>query len=148
MITRWSDIDRMFEAMGLLRGRLDSMYDDFDRSFGVDPGWRLTGNYPRTNMYDKGDSLELTAEIPGIAKNDLNIKIQGNYLEISGTRSASVPEGYSVHRRERGSTSFTRSFSLPADIDANKVTATLDDGILTLSLPKAEAAKPRQITIN
>lgn len=148
MITRWSDIDRMFEAMGLLRGRLDTMYDDFDRSFGSDRGWGLTGNYPRTNMFDKGDSLELTAEIPGIAKNDLNIKIQGNYLEISGTRSAVVPEGYSVHRRERGSTSFTRSFSLPADIDANKVTATMSDGILTLTMPKAEAAKPRQITIN
>jgi HSP20 family protein len=148
MITRWSDIDRMFEAMGLLRGRLDSMYDDFDRSFAVDRGWGLTGNYPRTNMFDKGDHLELTAEIPGVAKSDLTIKIQGNYLEISGTRNASVPEGYSVHRRERGTTSFTRSFSLPSDIDAGKVTATLSDGILLLKLPKAEAAKPRQITIN
>jgi len=148
MITRWSDIDRMFEAMGLLRGRLDSMYDDFDRSFSSERGWGLAGNYPRTNMFDKGDYLELTAEIPGIAKNDLNIKIQGNYLEISGTRNTSVPEGYSVHRRERGSTSFTRSFSLPADIDANKAAATLNEGILTLTLPKAEAAKPRQITIN
>lgn len=148
MLTRWSDIDRMFEAMGLLRGRLDSMYDDFDRSYGSAPGWALTGNYPRTNMFDKGDYLELTAEIPGIAKSDLNIKIQGNYLEISGTRKATAPDGYSVHRRERGTASFTRSFSLPADVDANKVSATLSDGILVLKLPKAEAAKPRQITIN
>lgn len=146
MFTRWSDIDRMFEAMGLLRGRLDSMYDDFDRSFGT--GWTLGGNYPRTNMVDRGDFLELTAEIPGIAKSDLNIKLQGNYLEISGNRNVAVPEGYTVHRRERGTTSFTRSFSLPSEIDANKVTANLSNGILVLKLPKAEAAKPRQITIN
>ncbi len=148
MLTRWSDIDRMFEAMGLLRGRLDSMYDDFDQTFGTRSGWAVTGNYPRTNMYDRGDFLELTAEVPGISKNNLTIKIQGNYLEISGSRSADVPEGYTVHRRERGTASFTRSFSLPADIDAGKVAASLNDGILVLKLPKAEAAKPRQITIS
>lgn len=148
MLTRWNDINRMFETIGLLRGRLDSMYDDFDRTFGTAPGWVLTGNYPLTNMYDKGESFELVAEVPGIAKSDLNIKVQGNYLEISGSRNNTVPEGYSAHRRERGNTSFTRSFSLPADIDAGKVTATLSDGMLVLTLPKAEAAKPRQITIS
>ncbi|MBT8362404.1 MAG: Hsp20/alpha crystallin family protein, partial [Deltaproteobacteria bacterium] len=82
------------------------------------------------------------------SKDAIDLKIQGNYLEISGTRKISAPEGYRVHRSERGSASFTRSLTLPADVDSGKVTATLKDGILVLTLPKSEAAKPRQISIN
>ena len=82
-----------------------------------------------------------------MTKANLNIKIQGNYLELSGTRESDAPEGYNAHRVERGATSFTRSFTLPADIDSEKVGASLKNGILTLTLPKTEAAKPKQITI-
>ena len=78
---------------------------------------------------------------------DLKVKIQGNYLEISGSRKADTPEGYTAHRLERGTPSFSRSFTLPVEVDANKVSATLKNGILTLMLPKAEIAKPKQITI-
>lgn len=87
-------------------------------------------------------------EVPGIAREDLQLKIQGNYLEISGTRKSDAPEGYSAHRVERGTTSFTRSFTLPSDVDAAKVEAHLKNGLLTLTLPKEEEAKPRKITIN
>jgi len=147
MLTRWSDFDRMFEAMGLLKGRLDSMYDDFGRSYGYTAGLPIGGNVPRTNLYDKGDVFELIAELPGLAKEQLNLRIQGNYLELSGNLEISAPEGYTPHRNERGSASFTRSLTLPADINSSEVTATLKNGILTITLPKAEAAKPCQITI-
>ncbi len=148
MFTRSSDIDRMFDALGLLRGRFDNIFTEFDRPVVPGASWMVRGNFPNTNLYDRGDKFELTAEIPGLSKDDINVKIQGNYLEISGKREVKVPEGYRVHRSERGSASFTRSLTLPADVDSDKVSAKLKDGILVLTLPKSEAAKPRQISIN
>ena len=147
MFTRVSDIDKMFDAMGLLRGRFDNIFNEFDRSVGYGANWSVISNYPRTNLYDKGDVFELVAEVPGLTNDDLEVKIQGNYLEITGTREVKAPEGYRAHRSERGSASFTRSLTLPSDVDSSKVTAILKDGLLVLSLPKAEAAKPRQISI-
>ena len=148
MLTRMSDIDRMFDAMGLLRGRLGTVFNDFDRSVGYDTDWSARGSYPRTNLFDNGEHYELIAEVPGLSKDDLQIKIQGNYLEISGTRKVSAPEGYKAHRTELGSASFTRSLTLPSEVDSGAVTASLKDGLLTLHMSKSEAAKPRQISIN
>jgi len=147
MFTRMSDIDRMFGAMDLLRNKMDRLFGDFDRSFNYGSGLAFKTSVPRTNLYEEGDNFEIRAEVPGIAKDDLNIKIQGNYLEISGSRTADTPEGYKVHRAERGASTFSRSFTLPDDVDADKVEATLRDGILYLTLPKSEASKPKQITI-
>lgn len=146
MWTRLNDIDRMFGAMDLLRSRMNRMFTDYDTSYG-DYGWRIIDTHPRTNMYDNGDHFEIRAEVPGLAKDDLGIKIQGNYLEISGTRKSDAPEGYNAHRVERKAATFTRSFTLPADVDVEKVEAGLKNGILTLTMPKAEAAKPKQIEI-
>jgi HSP20 family protein len=148
MWTTVNDLDRMFGSMGLLRSRMNRLFADFDRSYGEDYGWRVADGAPRTNLYDLGDKLEIKAEVPGIDKEDLCIKIQGNYLEVSGTRKSDAPEGYQTHRVERETPTFTRSFTLPSDVDSEKVEASLENGILTLTLPKAEAAKPKQITIN
>jgi HSP20 family protein len=148
MTTRWQDIHQLLGAMDLFRNQMNSMFNDFDRSYSAGRGWIGRDGYPRTNLSDTGDNLELVAEVPGVAKEDLNLKIQGNYLEISGARSAGNPEGYTLHRSERNSAKFSRSFTLPYEVDAAKVTATLKDGLLKISLPKSEAAKPRQITIS
>lgn len=148
MWTRIRDFDRMFQAMDLLHSRLSGINQNADRSGWPTAGWGVTESGPRTNMYDKGEALEIRMEVPGIQREDLNIKLQGNYLEIKGTRKAENPEGYSTHRVERGAASFTRSFTLPSEVDATKVEATLKDGILTLVLDKAEPAKPKQIVIN
>ena len=148
MFARMSDIDRMFDAMGLLRGRFDNIFNEFDRTVGYGNDWSVVGNYPRTNLFDKGSSFELVAEVPGISRNDLDVKIQGNYLEISGKREIESPNGYKAHRNERGSATFTRSLTLPSEVDSSKVSATLKDGLLVLTLPKSEAAKPRQISIS
>ena len=148
MFARMSDIDRMFDAMGLLRGRFDNIFNEFDRTVGYGNDWSVVGNYPRTNLFDKGNSFELVAEVPGISRNDLDVKIQGNYLEISGKREIESPNGYKAHRNERGSATFTRSLTLPSEVDSSKVSATLKDGLLVLTLPKSEAAKPRQISIS
>lgn len=147
MITRLSDINRLFNAMDFFRNRLDSLYSDIDWAYTPGLNWAEEDRFPKTNLYEEGDFFEIRAEVPGIGKEDLNVKIQGNYLEISGTRKSHMPEKYSIHRTERDITSFSRSFTLPADVDSEKVKATLENGILTLVLPKSEAAKPRQIAI-
>ena len=131
--------------MDLFRNQMNSMFNQYDRRTGN--GWNATGGYPRTNLSDTGDNLELIAEVPGVSKEALNVKIQGNYLEISGSRNSDNPEGYKVHRTERETTSFSRSFTLPYEVEAAKVEATLKDGLLKMTLPKSETAKPRQISI-
>jgi HSP20 family protein len=148
MWTRISDLDRMFTTMDLLRGKMDRLVTGLDGSYGEGSGWRVVGGFPRTNMYDNGDSFQVIAELPGVAKEDVSIRIQGNYLELSGLRKAEVPEGFKAQRIERETSSFTRSFTLDAEVNADKVDAVLKDGLLTLVLPKAESAKPKQISIN
>lgn len=148
MLIRLSDIDRLFGNMGLLRSRLNNLYTDYDRSSSQDYPWTMDTNLPRTNLYEDGDHFEFIAEVPGIHKDNLNVNIQGNYLEISGSRDSDRPDGYKVHKTEREIFSFSRSFTLPADVDATKVDATLKNGILHMTLPKSEEAKPKKISIN
>jgi HSP20 family protein len=147
MLTRWSDIDRMFKTINLLRNSIDGLSSEFDRSYRWNLGFPGETNTPSTNIYDLGGKFEVRAEVPGFSKENLSAKVQGNYLELSGTRESDIPEGYTAHLIERKAVSFTRSFTLAADIDAEKVEAALQDGILRLSLPKSAAATPRQINI-
>lgn len=147
MLTRFNDMHQFLGAMDLFRHRMNTLFSDFDRSYPAAAGWMISEAYPRTNLSDTGDNLHIVAEVPGVAKEDLQVKIQGNYLEISGSRKANTPEGYKTHRNERGAGTFSRSFTLPYEVDAAKVEATLKDGLLNLRLPKAESAKPRQVTI-
>jgi HSP20 family protein len=147
MWTRVSDIDRMFNAMDLFRSNLNRMFTDDDSFLGEDFGWRVLNGAPRTNLYDSGDKLQVIAEIPGMAKEDLKVRIQGNYLELSGKRGLEAPRGYKAHRVERNMNEFTRSFTLPSEVNADKIEAVLRDGLLTLVLPKIEAARPKQISI-
>ncbi len=148
MLMHLNDLDQMFNAMDLLQRKLNRMPADFGRFRTFIPEWNVPRSAPNTNLYDAGENLEMNVEVPGIARENLHIKIQGNYLEISGKQESDTPEGYSPHRIERGTTSFTRSFTLPADVDSSKVEARLDNGVLSLILPKSAAAKPKQITIN
>lgn len=148
MFIRMNEIDRMFGAMDLLRTRMDRLFNEMDKPYRHTPAFTLGTNAPRTNLLENGDKFEVRVELPGISKDDISIKIQGNYLEISGKREIETPEGFKPHRKERSATTFSRSFTLPDEIDAEKVDAALKDGILYLTLPKSEAAKPRQIVVN
>ncbi|HCY87404.1 MAG TPA: heat-shock protein Hsp20 [Desulfobacteraceae bacterium] len=143
MFSRINDINRMFGTMDLLRDRL---FGEPDGPFSYHRG--QVPSLPKTNLVENSDHFEIQAEVPGLSKEDLEIKLQGNYLEISGTRSIDSPEGYRVHRQERSANSFSRSFTLPDDVDDERVEAVLKDGILYLTLAKSETAKPKQITIN
>jgi HSP20 family protein len=89
----------------------------------------------------------LTAEVPGLAEGDINITATMDSLTLSGERKAPVPEGYAVHRQERGALRFARSFTLPAKIDVEKITAGLKHGVLTVTMPKHPESQPKAITV-
>ncbi len=146
MYANRNEINRMFGAMDLLRSKMNRIFNEFNYPLGS--SMAMASEFPRTNAIEHEDRFELQAELPGLSKQDLAIKVQGNYLEISGKRSVSAPEGYKTQRNERGARHFSRSFTLPENVDADKVDALLKDGILHLTLPKLETAKPRQITIH
>lgn len=148
MWTRVNNIDRLFGAMDLLHSRMNRLFGEYDESYSADYGLGFVDGGPRTNLYDAGEHLEIRAAVPGMSKDEINIKIQGNYLELSGTRTPEIPDGYKTHRVERKTSSFTRSFTLPVDIDVEKAAASLNDGILVMTLPKAETAKPKQVAIH
>jgi HSP20 family protein len=112
-------------------------------------GWRPASVFPAINLTEDTDKYYLRAELPGIKADALDIQAVGRNLTLSGERT--IPsEGETVryHRREREAGKFSRVIGLPGDIDTNKVDAKLTNGMLTVTIAKAEAAKPKQITIN
>lgn len=147
MWTRVNDMERMFDVMDQLRSKLNKVLVN-NGEYGHEYGWRVANGSPQTNLYDSGEAFEVIAEVPGFAKDDIHIRIQGNYLELSGKRTIDMPKDYKAHRVERENSSFSRSFTLPADVHSEKTEASLKDGLLTLILPKAQAAKPKQISIS
>jgi HSP20 family protein len=112
---------------------------------GASPSGR--GAYPPLNVFRQGDDLLVVAEIPGTSKSDLQIQVKGNTLRIAGTKSVHYGEKASLHRRERSTGRFDRAITLPVEIDADRVKAEYHDGVLALSLPRAERDKPRSIGI-
>jgi HSP20 family protein len=120
----------------------------FDTSGGgatADPG---AGVFPPMNITQDDDNFYVRAEIPGIKPAELSISALRNRVSISGKRE--IPrehERVSYHRKERPEGAFNRAVTLPVDVDPERVDARYSDGILTLTLPKAEQAKPRQIAV-
>jgi HSP20 family protein len=107
------------------------------------------GAFPPINVFQQGEDLLAIIELPGIDKNDLEIQAKENTIRLSGNKKAvAVPEGVSVHRRERIVGAFDRTLSLPVHLDPNRIKAEYRDGILALYLPRAESDKPRTIAIN
>lgn len=106
------------------------------------------GVFPPLNVSQDDDAFYVRAEVPGIKAGELSITALANRLTIAGNRSIPVEDGnVSYHRRERAEGAFRRTLTLPTDIDMEKSEARCTDGVLTLRLPKAERAKPRQIAV-
>jgi HSP20 family protein len=145
MFTRVHDVEQMFGALNLFRHGMGDFF--LNRPSRSDRSQRTVTDKLLTNVFDNGDALVVQVEVPGLAKDDLDIQLQGKHLLIKGERHYEAPEGYTVHRQDLGQCSFSRAYTLPIEIAADRVSSSLDDGILTLTLPKAEEAKPRKITI-
>jgi len=102
---------------------------------------------PPASVIEAGDGYTLEVEMPGVNKDGLDISIENNQLTITGRRSFPVVEGTLIHRESRPE-NFRRTFELDPSIDANKIGAKVEHGLVTLTLPKAEHVKPRKITVS
>ncbi|NIW50103.1 MAG: Hsp20 family protein [candidate division Zixibacteria bacterium] len=133
----WREMDRMQREMN----RLFNSYSPTSVA-------RPAPSYPAINIWTNEDSQIITAEMPGIDVNDLEIDVSADTLTLSGERNPdSGSNGRSYHRRERNYGRFSRTIQLPFIVDTNKVEAKFNDGILHITLPRAEADKPKKISI-
>ena len=132
-------------------GRLMDVRDEIDRLFEA-PLTRTSeflGWTPAFDVYEEKDSFIVKAELPGMKREDINVSLHDGNLIISGERkSETKSEGTEVYRAERFFGKFQRVVALPTAVAANKVKAEYKDGILTVTLPKSEEAKPKQIEVN
>lgn len=130
---------------------LDDARREMERVFdalGGYAGLRTAGVYPAINVFETGESLLVRAELPGIKPDDLEVTVEGNTLTLAGNREIPAEAGkVSYHRREREWGSFRRSLSIPTRVEGDKVAARYSNGILTVELPKAAEARPKQITV-
>ena len=136
-------------SMGLRE--LDAARRDMERLFeslSDVAGQRTAGVFPAINVSEDVESVYVRAELPGIKTDDLDITVENDTLTIAGERKRGTEdEDVSYHRREREWGAFRRSFSLPTRVDSAKVQARYVDGVLTITLPKAAEARPKQITV-
>lgn len=137
----------------LLPGALEALLglqEAMDRSFNTgffDSATTSRGVNPPVNIFEKDGEMVLIAELPGVKKEDLNIEVKGNTVRLAGERIIKYGENISYHRVERNSSKFDRTLRLPVNVEADKVRAEYNHGLLILSLPRAESDKPKQIKI-
>ena len=103
--------------------------------------------FPALNLWEEDDNLIIEGEVPGLKMDDLYIVIQGHELTVRGNRRPVRDSDATYLRRERGTGEFVRYLTLPCEVDADKVAATLRDGVLTIRMPKSERAKARKIQV-
>ncbi len=135
----WAEFERIRQGL-----------DELSRNYG-EKG-KETGRatvYPPLNIYEETDRLLVTAELPGVKAEDLDLSIEGETLTIQGKRLIPRNEdGVSYHRREIQAGSFNRAIALPVKVDADKVSARITNGILAITLMKASPLTPRQIKVS
>jgi len=106
------------------------------------------GGYPTVNLFQKGDDYVITAEVPGVRKEDISVEVKGDLVRIAGERKPDFQaQEVSVHRMEREYTKFDRTIKVPIPIDPEKVTASCEDGILAVTLTAREEGRARRIAI-
>lgn len=152
MLNRFTDFDRTFAALDDLRRRMDRVAEEYD----VPARAHLRSDFdraprhaigPRFHLFDVGSALVIKADLPGLAAKDLQISLNQDVLTLAAERRSDAPEGYMVHRKERSASVFSKSFTLPSKVDAERTFAVLKDGVLTLTLNKSADAQPRQIAV-
>jgi len=140
---------RMMNEFAPIMRLQDEMNRVFENFFEDVPGLRgYAAGYPGVNLWEQGDAAYVEAELPGLAMEDIEVLVTGNELTISGERKiGAAPEGAGYQRRERAAGRFSRTLTLPWEVDAEKVQATLHDGVLTITLPKCESCKPKKVQV-
>jgi HSP20 family protein len=142
-LIQWRETFEPFRELRELQERMSRLFDDRGLH-GVEQG---TSTFPPLDIRHDAENVYVIAELPGIALESLDLSITGDALSIKGERKAPEVAEEKFHRRERTFGHFARLVSLPDPVDADKIRAALKDGILRVTLPKSEAAKPRQIKV-
>jgi HSP20 family protein len=148
-IVRWEP----FRDLVGLQERMNRLFDESFRGLGragSEDDWALGGSWaPAVDIYEQDGNIVLKAEVPGMDPKDVDIRVENNVLTLRGERKLDTEvkkENY--HRVERTYGTFTRSFTLPTVVDTEKIKADYRDGVLRVSLPTKEEAKPKQIAIS
>jgi HSP20 family protein len=147
-IVRWEP----FRDLVSLQGRMNRLFDESFRGAsrgGAEEDWAQGAWSPAVDIYEKDGTIVLKAELPGIDPKDVDVRVENNILTLKGERrfEAEVKQE-SYQRVERAYGAFSRSFTLPTVVDTDNIKAEFKDGVLRMSLPKKEEAKPKQISIN
>ena len=144
-ITRWNPN----RELASLRDVVDRLFDDsFFRPFRLLDGWTSFGSGPSMDIYEEGDNYVLDAALPGVKPEDVEISLQGNTLTVKGKMpEEQAQEGRNYLVREIVGGEFVRTVTLPVEVDADKVNATFEHGMLHLVLPKAPAYQAKRIQI-
>src|SRR5579862_736680 len=143
-VVRWDP----FRDLGLLQNRMNRLFDDAGRGWHNDEPAATTTWSPSVDIFETENEIVVKAELPGVDRKDISLHLENNVLTLKGERrfeKETKEENY--HRIERAYGGFSRSFSIPATVDEEKIRADYHDGILRIALPKKEAVKPKQIRI-
>jgi HSP20 family protein len=105
-------------------------------------------SFPALNVWETPEAVFAEAEVPGLKAEDLDVSVVGTDLTIRGKRGEALREGAAFHRQERGAGEFNRVLRLPIEVNADRVEASLKDGVLLIKMPKAESAKPKKIKVS
>jgi HSP20 family protein len=136
----WGSPGRTF---GNLRQDLDRLFGVYERSI-ADP---YVNNQENADLRDAGNEIVISVDLPGVSKKDVELSVSGDNVFVRASRTASAPDGYTAHRRERVSYKFEHAWRLPVPVDTQKAEAKLQDGVLTVTLPKSPNAQPKQIPV-
>lgn len=145
-LVKWSP----WREMPALYNRFNRLFDDpFFRVGQMDDDAGMGMWNPAVDLYEKDDHFMIKAELPGVNKDDIKIDLQDQLLTLSGERTYDneiKEENY--YRRERSYGKFQRAFTLPADVDSDKIKAEFKDGLLQIEVPKPEEKKAKQVTVH
>jgi HSP20 family protein len=150
-MTHWKPFDSLWRDMGREMRRMRREMDRLFESFGFDDFLRwpaLAVDYPPVNLWEDDNSLYAECELPGMELSGLEIYVTAdNQLTIKGERKQPEVKEGTWDRQERGFGRFSRVIDLPAEVDADKIEAKLHQGVLTITMPKTEAARPKRIAV-
>ena len=144
----WVDVNRTFAELEAFRHQMDRVFahalrNELQNGVGLSQVDRDTG----TNLEVLEDAFVLTADLPGVAPEDVDLQVTADGVTLRAERNVEAPEGYSTHRRERGNWTLSRSWSLPAPVDVEASNAEVKNGVLTVRLPKTAEVQPRRIEV-
>ena len=134
--------DNPFALMNEMRRELDRLF--VDSPFNMAAG---SARSPRATLNEEDNRFVLRLEVPGLTADNLEVKVEDGVLRLAGERNETALEGFEARRTERVRYRFDRSLALPKDVQADKIEAVLKDGLLTVTVPKAEKAAPRTIDV-